>query len=96
MFIEQPPLNSSNIRKSLEELDDFHLTIIHELTKSLGSLFTSLALYNNIITPEFAWEVANVEDNFRIELWGEVEEETLMKNANFDHFNKLVKILKMI
>lgn len=96
LFIEQPSLNSGKIKQSLEELDDFHLSTLHELTKSLGSLFTSLALYNKIITPEIAWEVANVEDNFRIEIWGEVEEETAIKNVNFDHFNKLVKILKMI
>ena len=96
LFIEQPSLNSGKIKKSLEELDGFHLCTLHELTKSLGSLFTSLALYNKIITPEIAWEVANVEDNFRIEIWGEVEEETLIKNVNFDHFNKLVGILKMI
>ena len=96
LFIEQPSLNSGNIKKSLEELDNFHLTTIHELTKSLGSLFTSLALYKNIVSPELAWEVANIEDNFRIDVWGEVEEETLIKNVNFDHFNKLVKILKMI
>ncbi len=96
LFIEQPPLNSGKIKQSIEELDDFHLTTLHELTKSLGSLFTSLALYNKIITPEIAWEVANVEDNFRIESWGEVEEETLIRTVNFDHFNKLVKILKII
>ena len=96
LFIEQPLPNSGNIKKFLEELDNFHLTIIHELTKTLGSLFTSLALHNNIISSELAWEVANVEDNFRIDVWGEVEEETLIKNVDFDHFNKLVKILKMI
>ena len=96
LFIEQPSLNSDKIKQILEELNDFHLSTLHELTKSLGSLFTSLALYNKIITPDIAWEVANVEDNFRIEIWGEVEEETLIKNVNFDHFNKLVKILKMI
>ena len=96
LFIEQPPLNSGSIKMALEELDDFHLATIHELTKSLGSLFTSLALYNKIISPELAWEVAHVEDNFRIEVWGEVEEETLIKNINFDYFNKLVKILEMI
>ena len=96
LFIEQPLPNSGNIKKFLEELDNFHLTIIHELTKSLGSLFTSLALHKNIISSELAWAVANVEDNFRIDVWGEVEEETLIKNVDFDHFNKLVKILKMI
>ena len=96
LFIEQPPLNSGNIKRSLDKLDDFHLTTIHELTKTLGSLFTSLALYNDIVTPELAWEVANAEDNFRIEVWGEVEEETSIKNANLEFFNNLVKIIKMI
>ena len=96
MFVEQPSPNSGNIKKFLEELDNFHLTAIHELAKSLGSLFTSLALYNNIVSPELAWEVANVEDNFRMELWGEVEEETLIRTKNYDHFNNVVKILKMI
>ena len=96
LFIEQPPSNAGIIKKYLEEFDNFHLTAIHELTKSLGSLFTCLALYNNIISPELAWEVANVEDNFRIEAWGEVEEEMLTKKSNLDHFKCLVNILRLI
>ena len=96
LFIEQPLLNSSKIKNYLEDLDNFHLTALHELTKSLGSLFTSLALYRKFVSPERAWEVANAEDNFRIEVWGEVEEETLIKNANLEFFNNLVKILSMI
>ena len=96
LFIEQPLLNSSKIKKYLEDLDNFHLTALHELTKSLGSLFTSLALHKKFVSPERAWEVANAEDNFRIEVWGEVEEETLIKNANLEFFNNLVKLLNMI
>jgi len=96
LFIEQPSLNSEKINKFLEGLNNFHLTAVHELTKSVGSLFTSLALYKNVISPELSWEVANVEDNFRIEVWGEVEEETQIKNINFDHFNSLVKMLQLI
>ena len=96
LFVEQPPSNAGIIKKYLEEFDNFHLTAIHELTKSLGSLFTCLALYNNIVSPELAWEVANVEDNFRIEAWGEVEEEMLTKNSNLDYFKCLVNILQLI
>ncbi len=96
LFIEQPLLNANIIKKYLEELDNFHLTAIHELTKSLGSFFTCLALYKNVVSPELAWEVANVEDNFRIEVWGEVEEEKQKKNVDFDHFKDLTKILQMI
>ncbi len=96
LFVEQPSLNANMIKKYLEELDNFHLTVLHELTKSLGSLFTCLALYKNVISPELAWEVANVEDNFRIEVWGEVEEEKQKKNVDFDHFKDLTKILQMI
>ena len=96
LFIEQPPLNASIIKKFFEELDNFHLILIYELTKSLGSLFTGLALYKNVISPELAWEIANVEDNFRIEVWGEVEEEKQKKNVDFDHFKNLTKILRMI
>ena len=96
LFIEQPSSNSGKIKKYLEGLDNFHLATINEITKSLGSLFACLALYKSAVSQEIAWEVANVEDNFRIEVWGEVEEEKLIKNENFDHFNNLVKILKMI
>ncbi len=96
LFIEQPPSNANIIKKYLENLDNFHLTAIHELTKSLGSLFTCLALYKNVVSPEYAWEVANIEDNFRIEVWGEVEEEQQKRNLDFDHFRDLTKILQMI
>jgi chaperone required for assembly of F1-ATPase len=96
LFIEQPSLNAGIIKKYLEEFDNFHLTAIHELTKSLGSLFTCLAVYKDVVCPELAWEVANVEDNFRIEIWGEVEEEMQKKNVDSDHFKFLVKILQII
>ena len=96
IFIEQPPLNSAKIKKYLEGLDNFHLAAISEITKSLGSLFTCLALYKNAVSQELAWKVANVEDDFRIEVWGEVEEEMLIKKVNFDYFNNSVKILKLI
>ena len=96
IFIEQPPLNSAKIKKYLEGLDNFHLAAISEITKSLGSLFTCLALYKNAVSQELAWKVANVEDDFRIEVWGEVEEEMLIKKVNFDHFNNSAKILKLI
>ena len=95
-YVEQPSENPGKIKKYLEELNNFHLTAIHEITKSLGSLFTCLAFYNNIISPELSWEVANVEDNFRIEVWGEVDEEMLAKKSNLDHFKCLVKLLQMI
>ena len=96
IFIEQPPLNSAKIKKYLEGLDNFHLAAISEITKSLGSFFTCLALYKNAVSQELAWKVANVEDDFRIEVWGEVEEEMLIKKVNFDYFNNSVKILKLI
>jgi len=96
LFIEQPSLNSRNIKNYLEDLDNFQLTALHELTKNLGSLFTSIALYRKFVSPERAWEIANAEDNYRIEVWGEVEEETLIKNANLEFFSNLVRILKMI
>ena len=96
VFIEQPPLNAGIMKKYLEQFDNLHLTAIHELTKSLGSLFTCLALYKNMVSPELAWKIANVEDNFRIEVWGEVEEETQKKNVDFDHFKCLVNILQLI
>ena len=96
LFIEQPALNSGKIKKFLDELDNFQLAAINEITKILGSLFICLALYKNAVSQELAWDAANVEDNFRIQVWGEVEEETLINNVKFDHFNNLVKILKMI
>ena len=96
IFIEQPPLNSAKIKKYLEGLDNFNLAAISEITKSLGSFFTCLALYKNAVSQELAWKVANVEDDFRIEVWGEVEEEMLIKKVNFDYFNNSVKILKLI
>ena len=37
LFIEQPSLNSEKINKFLEGLDNFHLTAVHELTKSVSS-----------------------------------------------------------
>ena len=96
LFVEQPILNSIKIKNYVEDLDNFQLTALHELTKCLGSLFTALALYNKFVSPDQAWEIANVEDNFRIEIWGEVEEEMVIKNINLEFFNNIGKILNMI
>ena len=69
--IPQDPEHLATIHGVIEEIDDFRLAAMREITTSSGSVVVALALWDNAIEPDMAWRVAQVEEDFQIGFWGD-------------------------
>ncbi len=69
-----------------DELDEFALTSLHNMTTMTGSALLPLALLFGKWGPEAIWEAAHVEEDFQIERWGEDEEAQKRRKKRHEEF----------
>ncbi len=91
--VKQNRENETKIKRYLEKLNDFELTIVYELTKLTSSFFIASAVYFGVVKAKDAWNASVIEDSYRIELWGEVPEETAVYENKKEYFFSFVKLM---
>ena len=91
--VKQNSQNEAKIKRYLDKLNDFELTIVYELTKLTGSFFIATAVYFGVVRAKDAWSASVIEDTYRIELWGEVPEETAVSKNKKEYFFSFVKLM---
>ncbi len=69
------------LRRTVEVLDDLSLTALDCATRASGSLVIALALHRGRVDPDAAFEAAELDGTFQIELWGEDPEATRRRTA---------------
>ena len=77
----QPEDALAALGRAVEALDDWSLTALDSATRTAGSLIVALALQRGRIDPEAAFEAAELDASFQIELWGEDPEATRRRAA---------------
>ncbi|MDX1574835.1 MAG: ATP12 family protein [Kiloniellales bacterium] len=77
----QPEDALAALRRNVEALDDFPLTALDCATRASGSLVIALALHRGRLDAEAAFEAAELDATFQIELWGEDPEATRRRAA---------------
>jgi len=68
--IEQPPEALEAITRSLQQLDDMTLTAIASLAAVAGSIILALAVGEDRIDAEQAFQLAQLDESFQSERWG--------------------------
>ena len=58
-----------------------------------GSFFIATAVFIGVVKAKDAWNTSVIEDTYRIELWGEVEEETVVSKNKKEYFFSFVKLM---
>ena len=91
--VKQNRENEKKIKRYLEELNDFELTIVYELTNLTSSFFIATAFYFGVVKAKDAWNASVIEDTYRIELWGKVPEETEVSKNKKEYFFSFVKLM---
>ena len=91
--VKQNSKNEAKIKRYLEKLNNFELTIVYELTNLTGSFFIATAVFIGVVKVKDAWNASVIEDTFRIELWGEVEEEIAVSKNKKEYFFSFVKLI---
>jgi chaperone required for assembly of F1-ATPase len=79
--VAQPAPSLSALRRAVEHYDDMTLTALQLATTACGSLIVGLALIEGRIDAETAFAVAQLEETFEIEQWGEDAEQTKRRAA---------------
>jgi chaperone required for assembly of F1-ATPase len=67
-------------------MDPFRLSALHDLTAISGSLILALATARGHLTPESAWDLSRLDEDWQIAEWGTDAEAlaiTAVKQADF-------------
>lgn len=71
MPVEQPAATMARLRAVLEAMPAFEMSAFSVLTQSLSSLMLALAVREGHLTPQAAFTLSRVDEDFQAEQWGE-------------------------
>ena len=81
MFVDQPDETKARLRSHVgEERSAVKLAALHVMTTLTGSVLLALAVQQGRLTPEEAWALAHLDEDFQMEVWGQ-DEEALARRA---------------
>jgi chaperone required for assembly of F1-ATPase len=93
----QPPATLGRVAAALEDEPLLPLTAMNAITSITGSGLLAVAVRHGLLTAEEAWLAAHVDEDYNVELWGEVEEITTRRakrRAEYDSAILLLHLLK--
>lgn len=81
MHVEQPAATAERLVHEVMVLGAFRLAGLSPMVTISGSLVTGLAVLDEAVTPDMAWEAVSVDDRWQIEQWG-ADDEAVTALAN--------------
>lgn len=85
MHVEQPAATIERLTHAIATLDAFRLAGLSPLIRIGGSLIAALAVLEEAITQEEAWEAVSVDERWQREQWGaDAEAEAALENRRRD------------
>ncbi|MGH6734790.1 MAG: ATP12 family chaperone protein [Methyloceanibacter sp.] len=96
VHVTQPETSLAEIRKRVEGLDAFGLAALHVMTSLTGSAVLALAVALGRLTPDEAWQVAHVDEDWQISQWGEDAEAAARRAARRRDFDAACKALQLL
>jgi len=86
MHAPQDGTSLARLTARVEAMDAFELTGFHDLVGLSGSLILALAVTKKRLTPDEAWTLSRVDEDWQAEQWGEDEEACLQNNLKMNEF----------
>lgn len=96
MHIAQPPAAEAALARRVQEIDAWALTGLSELVTISGSLVLGLAVLDQHLDPETAWDLSRIDEQWNIDEWGEDHEAALLaakRQADFAQASRVLSIL---
>lgn len=93
----QPPDALKALRAGVDQLDEWRLTALQNCIGITGSLLVSLALVDGHLTAEQAFDLAQLDENFQIENWGEdweAADRRAVQRADLAHTVRFLELLR--
>jgi chaperone required for assembly of F1-ATPase len=83
--VAQPPATVEQLGHAVEALDTFHLAGLSPLVTIGGSLVAALAVLEQAVSPEEAWQAVSLDEHWQLEKWGsDAEAEAALANKQRD------------
>lgn len=95
IHIAQPEAATAAVAKAVEPLQPIPLAALHVITTLTGSALLALAHARGRLSAEAAWEVAHVDEDWQISLWGEDAEATERRAKRWLEMQAAAKVLAL-
>ncbi len=87
MHVPQPAPTVERLSHAVAALDAFRLAGLSPLVMIGGSLVAALAVMEEAVTPEAAWNAVSLDERWQLEQWGaDVDAEAALQNRARDFF----------
>lgn len=94
--VAQPPESLAHLNKTMRALSPWALAAIHSLTGVLGSACLTLALYQQRISAQQAFEASFLDELFQVENWGEDQEAKQHRDRKLQEISDLALYLSYV
>ena len=96
MFIDQPADTIANLRDHIKaETSPINLAALHVMTTLMGSVVLALAVQEGRLSPEEAWALAHLDEDFQMEVWGQDEEALARRAARWRDFDAAARLARL-
>ena len=92
----QPPATLDKLAAALEDEPLLPLTAMNAITSITGSGLLAIGHRHGLLSAEETWLAAHVDEDYNVELWGEVEEITTRRAKRRAEFDAAVRLLQLL
>jgi chaperone required for assembly of F1-ATPase len=96
MHIAQPAETVQKLGHAVTSLDNFHLAGLSPLVTIGGSLVAALAVLEEMMPAEDAWEAVSLDDRWQLEQWGDDPEARATLDARRRDFMAAARFLELL
>lgn len=72
-----------------------NLAALHVMTTLMGSVVLALAVQEGRLSPEEAWALAHLDEDFQMEVWGQDEEALARRAARWRDFDAAARLARL-
>jgi chaperone required for assembly of F1-ATPase len=96
MHVAQPAETVRKLEHAVASLDDFQLAGLSPLVTIGGSLIAALAVLEEMIPAEDAWEAVSLDERWQLEQWGDDSEARAALDARWRDFMAAARFLELL
>lgn len=95
MHIPQDPASLSRLSEELQAMTPFQLAGAHDLISLSGSLVLALAVMRDALSPQAAWALSRLDEEWQITQWGEDEDARALERIKAESFENAARFFRL-
>jgi chaperone required for assembly of F1-ATPase len=96
MPLKQQPESLEAFHRALSAYEPFTLAAIASITALTGSACLGLAVAEDYLSAEAAWDAAHIDEDFQIEQWGRDDEATARRALKWKEMEAAARLLALV